>query len=190
MSQERFGLWMAGAMKGADKWFHDASSAVFGRASERYGRSYAKTFVEIEVNELMHAASFQSRAGETADSKKRKRFDRFAVLAPCSTADAEADFRIKYVWSEKALQLARKAQQKSKGVFSTSRGFTAELRAEAVLHLKSKERAWVQYFAHFRAAPAGQALQDFVPTQNPYLMNMVGAEPGGSGSDIQSASLF
>mmetsp|Transcript_45623 Transcript_45623/g.108597 ORF Transcript_45623/g.108597 Transcript_45623/m.108597 type:complete len:1111 (+) Transcript_45623:106-3438(+) len=193
MSVERFQLWMSGTVKSFDKWWKSASSAVIGRASDRYDRLHQRTFAEMEVNELVHASSFQSLLDNTgADSKHRKRFDRFAVLAPCSGMDPEEDFRFKYVWTEKALSIAKKAHEKfgSSGLLTGARAFSAQLRAEVILHLKSADKAWVEYLAHVRAAGAGKGYPEFVSTRNPFLMDLVGADPGGSGSDIHSASLF
>jgi len=191
---KRIAGWLAGQAKSAEKYLRSGTDATFGRSSGRYEKLHKRLFAEVEANELMHSVSFQSQFEDTgSDSKHNKKFDRFAVVAPCVDFDPNKEFRLKYSWSEKSITLARKAFQKvSSGGFGTSsRAVKVQLRSDAVLRMEGKEAAYINYFAHFRGANVGGNFEDgWMKTSNPHVLDMAGIFDGSSDSSFSVDDLL
>jgi len=93
------------------------------RRKRRHGREYNSTFGSREAHGLMWASSFQKYQGLERSKGEdtiaqttvnaEDRYQRYAVVCPCAAGDPEEDFNIRFQWSEAALQLLRKAFQKT-----------------------------------------------------------------------------
>merc|ERR1719401_2897173 len=126
------------------------------------------------------------------DSKKRQRYDRFAVVVPCVGFDPVREFNLKYTWVESALSLARKAHQKfgdGGKTFTKAGAFKVQLRGSGVLSMHNEQNAWMTYFTHVRAARVGVDMPKFLPTSNPFLQELSGALTTSSDASVKASDL-
>lgn len=90
--KHRIMSWLGNKAKNTESWIRSTTDEVFGRTSTRWHKLRARLYKEVEANELLHSLSFQSKFDPTgSDSKNYKRFDRFAVTAPCEGFDPIAN---------------------------------------------------------------------------------------------------
>jgi len=186
--------WLAGRAKASTAWLSTFTDELVGRASARYTKLHDKSFTDVEAAELVHSLSFQSPIEDTgADSKGNKKFDRFAVVAPCYDFDPNREFRLKFTWTEQSIWIGRKAFQKLPSTFGTaSAAVKVQLRSEAVLRMQDAENAWVDYFAHVRGADVvapAPAFSDWIHTANAEMLDLAGIFDHGSDSSMQVKQL-
>jgi len=187
--QERLGTWWFGQMKGVEASIKNSWNGWVGKAATRYNALYKKSFAEIEAGELLHSASFQKKLAQTgADSQDLQQFDRFGVVCPCVEFEPEREFDLKYKWAEKALIMARKGHQKFKEIVR-SKAFTVEFRGSGVLNMKNEENAWMNYFAHLRAAAIDKEMPMWVPTKNTFILELVGEFGQSSYKSVKATDL-
>lgn len=158
-------------------------------AATRYDNLYEKSFEEIEAGELLHSASFQKKLGRTgADSKNLQQYDRFGIVSPCVDFEPEKEFDLKYKWSEKALHIARKGYSKF-GEVVRSKAFTVEIRGAGVLGMKNELNAWMNYFAHVRAAGIAQDMPMWSASKNPFILELAGILDTSSDNSVRATDL-
>lgn len=191
MTTERVGNWIWGAMKSAEKTVRDTSDSFFGRSASRYDELYKTMFSEIEAAELLHSSSFQVKMDDKgSDSKHRRQFERFSLVAPCADFDPKREFALRYRWAERALSIARKGHQKfGSEILEHAGAFRVQLRGAGVLHMKDEGHAWLSYAAHVRAASVGAEFTRWFATKNPYLMTLSGTHDTPSPQSIRADSL-
>jgi hypothetical protein len=192
--KESWSEWFDRLLKKAETSVRRFSNEWAGRANTRYHALRAKLFGEVEAADLLHAASFQRELPDAGgDSKSTRRFDRYAVAVPCVNFDPTMEFDLKYKWSERALQLARKGQQDfsatnwgGKGSWfgffrsgainlAESPAYTVEVRGSAVLHMSDASNAWVTFFTHLRAQAVGAPKVPWRATRNPLVQELAGS---------------
>jgi len=160
----------------------------------RYKSLHKRIFAEVEVGELLHSASFQKELGsDRGDSTGRKKFDRYAVVCPCPNFDPNKEFKLKYAWGEKAMRLAMKGDKefyKQGSLYAKQEGFTVQVQAAAVLSMSSNDQAWVNSYAHVRAAPGGTELPEWYKTTDPFLNDMVGSSYMTRSKNIAESGLY
>jgi len=189
---EQFSQWFYAKAKSLEKWLKGSSSIWAGSAAKRYDKLYSRSFDEVEAAELLHSASFQKKLGDTgADSQNKQKFDRYAVVVPCKNFDPAYEFRMKFKWSERALVIARKANEKFSSVADSRGGFVVELRGAGVLSMTDERNAWMTYFTHQRAAGFGFDLASvaWVQSRNPWLNEMTGTLAPSSDIAIKASDL-
>jgi hypothetical protein len=187
--QERLGSWWFSQMKGLEAAMKGSWSGWVAKAATRYDNLHQKSFEEIEAGELLHSASFQKKLAKTgADSKNLQQFDRFGVVSPCVDFDPEKEFDLKYKWAEKALVMARKGHQKFEEIVR-SKAFTVELRGAGVLDMRNEENAWMNYFAHVRAAGIAKDMPMWVSSKNPFILELVGTLDTSSDKSVKATDL-
>eukprot|EP00930_Biecheleria_cincta_P042177 TRINITY_DN29006_c0_g1_i1.p1 TRINITY_DN29006_c0_g1~~TRINITY_DN29006_c0_g1_i1.p1 ORF type:complete len:1093 (+),score=214.17 TRINITY_DN29006_c0_g1_i1:73-3351(+) len=191
MSKESVGKWIWGAMKNMEKTVRDTTDSFLGRSASRYDKLYKRMFSEIEAAELLHSSSFQAKLDNTgSDSKKRQKFERFALVAPCTDFNPQREFALRYRWTERALSVARKGQQRfGSGLLSNAGAFRVQLRGAGTLHMKDEGHAWLSYAAHIRAASVGAEFASWIKTSNPFLMELTGTYDAPSDARIRADSL-
>lgn len=191
--EQRIASWLSSTAKSSEGWLRSSSSGLFGREAGRYKRLHARHFTQVEASELLHSLSFQDEFTDGGgDSKKNRRFDRFAVMSPCEGFDPNREFRLKYSWSEKAMSMARKVFQKSSdaGFGASSGAVKVQIRSDGVLRMYDKETAWMTYFAHLRASNSGGTFSSWRKTSNPHLLDLVGIFDGYSDASVGISDLL
>jgi len=174
--------WLYRNGKGLQAWLKEST----GKASQRYEKLRERSFQELEAGELVHSLSFQSELESTgADTKRKQRYDRYVVVAPCKTMDPETEFDLKYTTAEHALQLARKANQKFGSVDSSV--LTVELVGSAVLKMGGVSNAWLDFHTLIRAG--GAELGAFIETATPILEGLSGVLSANTGASLRAADL-
>lgn len=188
----RLSEWIYHQGKGVQAWAKQTSNEWFGKASSRYDKLRKRAFASQEAAELVHSISFQKLLDKTgADSKNKKRYDRYAAVTPCKTMDAETEFTLKYATAESALQLARKAFRKygTKNV-GLHRGFIVELMGLAVLKMSGVQAAWVESHALVRSTDLGaETPRPWLATNNPLMQNLAGTLDARTDEGVRSSDL-
>lgn len=176
-------------MKGMEASIKSSWGFFLAASADRYNKLYKKSFEEVEAGELLHSASFQKKLTKTgADSKNLQQYDRFAVVSPCVDFEPEREFDLKYKWGEKALVIARKAHQKFEEIVR-GKAFTVDVRGSGVLDMRNEENAWMSYAAHIRAAIIDKDMPMWIPTKNPFLMQLAGTMDTSSDKSVQATDL-
>merc|ERR1719262_417279 len=176
-------------MKGMEASLKGSWSGWVAASAARYNKLYEKSFEEHEAGELLHSASFQKKLAKTgADSKNLTQFDRFGVVSPCVDFEPEKEFDLKYKWVEKVLIMARKGHQKFEEIVR-SKAFKVELRGAGVLDMRNEENAWMNYFAHLRAAGIGKDMPTWVASKNPFVLELSGGLDTSSEKSVKATDL-
>jgi len=185
---KRMTNWVYGVVKNAEGGIQGLWSSLLGRAKKRQDRLYNDLFSEVEAGELLHSASFQKELKNTgADSKGRKRYDRYAITCPCPSFDPDREFRLRYTWSERALLLGLAAEKSSpaRDLYDNA-VFSVELLGAGILHMEDNENAWQDSFSLLRAGGLGQKLTAWQDSRNPLISNIIGIDK----ARLYQASIF
>ncbi|CAE7197434.1 rskn-1 [Symbiodinium natans] len=186
----RLSEWLYHQGKGVQAWAKQTTNEWFGQASSRYDKLHKRSFTVQEANELVHSLSFQKLLEATgADSKNKQRYDRYAVVTPCKTMNAETEFELKYATAETALQLARKAFRKYGVGIGHSGGFTVELTGLAMLKMSGVQAAWVESHALVRAYSLGSSTPDWLTTNNPMMQSLAGTLAARTAEGVRASDL-
>jgi len=181
---KRVGAWMSGKEKHLQGLISDGLD--WPARDRRYKKMHERHFDSVEANELVHGISFQElktdNKTQAKDSKNNEHYDRLAVMAKCDGFDPNTEFRLKYAWSEKALDLA-KSGFKHFGPFETASAVKMQFRSAAVLHMTEGQDggAYIEYSEHLRAAvlpevdaKAGISLAAWVESKDSHIMGIMG----------------
>lgn len=187
---KELGNWLYGAGKGVEEWLRDTTDEWMGRASRRYNKLYDTMFMDVETADLLHSASYQKELEHTgADSQGKQRYDRYAVVAPCKDFKPNNLFRMRFRWSEHALQLAKKAAKKFGTDLMSQAAFTVQLQGAGMLDMQDEEHAWITFSALVRAGKGVEGTGRWMATKNPFLEDLAGSRSAHSGSGVRASDL-
>jgi len=110
-------------------------------SSVRHARLQNELFGFGHGGDVLHRVSYQEKIGASGTtSNSRQRYNRYAVVCPCSSFDPSLELALRWEWSENALRILREAaRHRSEIVYEPSP--LIEVRSEARLFFRQQSQA-------------------------------------------------